>query len=637
MSTNRYRAEVWDRGTKRPVAINTRVEAYDLQGRITEIVAAGLTDRQGIVEIEADEATVLKLFGDNPPILFFRIYTGASIIGSTEKTSRWDARTSGRGRLEVDAARPVGVVPGGSYNPTYVIDGKLIDGATGEPVGSRTIRVYRRTITPGDVSISSEITSSPVTTNVTNGSFRATYPSDEPRPDILVRAFDSDGVTKLGELTINSARPREFRDIVVGAAEVERNPGRTQFAFGLESLAALNRAVTIDTYTAAQIEFAVARTRLDQDQVINLVDARKLAASSPLGTQATDTAAEIYYALVERGVGRTADEIFSNPLPLLRRELEEAASRRLIAPGRVATANIASLMTDLESRALQVLRINNDTKTRIGHLVDLVPTAGLPTSSPTPSESATNFLKLLVNFEGTPEEFWTLVVDPYATVGTNAISTEAKARYRFVAEAMVITGGFRAAAMQLVQALPTTVATDPKALAQLAPTAWTFVTTFPSPYTLTTYREFLAASAEARFRTAALRGRLATTGDAGLCRTFLQSQPTFEFEKERFSQYVARTPALSVAPNTKAAMKTLERRFQLTESLAEVSLLETAGYASAAAIHVDGYAKFSSTLGAGVSDTIKQSIFNKACWAATTAPLTLSTFSPKFNRHSLGP
>src|SRR5690349_11785165 len=69
---------------------NLRVEAWDKDQIVNDLVGNAVTDADGAFRIEFDSSYFRELFSDREPDLFFKVFDGSKLIKSTEDSVLWN-------------------------------------------------------------------------------------------------------------------------------------------------------------------------------------------------------------------------------------------------------------------------------------------------------------------------------------------------------------------------------------------------------------------------------------------------------------------------------------------------------------------------------------------------------------------
>ncbi|MBK6517284.1 MAG: hypothetical protein IPG04_24980 [Polyangiaceae bacterium] len=614
MAIHRFVGRVVARGTDTGLA-SMRVEVHDLARRVQGQIAAALTDAEGDFELTFSDQELARRFGGVAPTFFFQVQDlNRMILVSTEKTLTWRAKDSASGAIEVVSGRRLGMV---LNELPYAVFGRVADLHEGSLTGL-TVRVYQRELGSGVVTETIRDTSS----LPASGRFRLNYvPSGVASPDIIVRV--ESGATELAKATICRAKPVEHVDLLLNGAVNQRYPGKTRYRTLKEKTDAQRGALGLSSLTAAQIDFIACQARLPSVEVDELVKAAQLDASYPVSL-------DTYFALIHRGLGSTADELFRAGLPSLIETLKAASEEREISPGLVTATTLPTLTDTLRAEARNALRATGGAKTRLGQTVDLM-VAGAAQNT---------FLDHAHKRTDLSAAFWA-EVDSDAT-----FTSQDKARLRFVAEATSISGSFLPLTSTLIgRVTGGSLAADAAALAAYSQSDWeTAIGTAVPAGTPGTglaeqranYAKALLRSTELRFRSARIRHQVAQdrpTTDP--LRKVLEANTGYAFEHKRVGRFLAEGPSWAglSAPEqeqAKAELYAIERLVPISERYDEIKRLRDLGLDSSHAVHLRDRAAFIAaaiaTLPTSPAMTAEraEAIHDEACWR-TGASFALRT------------
>jgi hypothetical protein len=73
---------------------NLRIEAWDNDLILHDLVGSAITDEQGAFQMQFEESYFRELFLDRQPGLFFRVFRENILIKSTEKSVMWNVETA---------------------------------------------------------------------------------------------------------------------------------------------------------------------------------------------------------------------------------------------------------------------------------------------------------------------------------------------------------------------------------------------------------------------------------------------------------------------------------------------------------------------------------------------------------------
>lgn len=110
MTNFRISGRIIDRKTHCGVS-GLRVEAWDKDLIVNDLIGSTITDDQGAFQLEFDESDFQDLFLDRKPDLFFKIFHNTQLIGSTENSVLWNVEAG-----ETEVAIEVEVPTNGSHN-----------------------------------------------------------------------------------------------------------------------------------------------------------------------------------------------------------------------------------------------------------------------------------------------------------------------------------------------------------------------------------------------------------------------------------------------------------------------------------------------------------------------------------------
>ena len=134
--TFRIAGRVVDRKTRQGVS-GLRVEAWDKDLIINDLVGSAGTDAQGAFHIEFDQSHFKELFLDRQPDLFFKVFRGDVLITSTEDSVLWNVR-AGEAAIVIEVEIPVVVKP---KDTPFVVKGRVTL-SDGSPFAGGLVRAF---------------------------------------------------------------------------------------------------------------------------------------------------------------------------------------------------------------------------------------------------------------------------------------------------------------------------------------------------------------------------------------------------------------------------------------------------------------------------------------------------------------
>lgn len=124
---------VFDVDTGEPIA-DLRIETWDLEHIIHDPISSTHTNHAGFFEFVYTNAFLEQRFEGRLPSLYFKIFSGGTLIASTEETVTW-TRDNGNFTVEIPVQWQEGMT-------TYTIAGYVSDAATGNPISDLRIEPW---------------------------------------------------------------------------------------------------------------------------------------------------------------------------------------------------------------------------------------------------------------------------------------------------------------------------------------------------------------------------------------------------------------------------------------------------------------------------------------------------------------
>ncbi|MEO5729498.1 MAG: hypothetical protein ABI134_28345, partial [Byssovorax sp.] len=321
MTTHSLTGHIFERGTPRGVP-NLRIEAWDSESIVSDVIAVATTDADGSFAITLDSEYLRAHFGDRSPSLTFRVFrtlrialdTGGFATTYTNLITHdflWRLAVGNTVvRLEVDLAAGAG-----RELPTPSIVRGVVRTAAGVPMIEAIVNAYDQNLA-GDDLLGSTFTD-------TAGRYQIAYTelsrAGKHLPDLVVRAVGSGDVV-LAEsdrichapatVTVNLSIGGEYR----GPSEYDALSSR---------LSPLTAGFDLALATEDHIERLACSAETDGARISALVAASSLSA-------ATGLAAAVLYGLLRKGISATRRELLVTRPVELRRALEDALADNLI-------------------------------------------------------------------------------------------------------------------------------------------------------------------------------------------------------------------------------------------------------------------------------------------------------------------
>lgn len=310
----RIRGLVVDPRTRRGIA-GLRVEAWDKDLLVDDLVGSADTDAEGAFQIHFRPEHFRELFLDRSPDLYFKVFRGDRLVVSTERMVLWNQRAG---------ETPVAIVVPVDASPEPPAD-RGVDGTIhfehGLPAAGLVLRLYARGFGGHDARLAETVAD-------VRGRYRLAYAAEDP-VHLEVRAVDAAGTeVALSGVKFN-AGAHEVLDLVAPAEVRPLEPEYTRLAADLAA------------QLGGRLE-ALAEAREDGGrQDLTLLhrstgwDARLVAQAALAQRLAVETevAPEALYALFRAGVPADAGELAALDAGTAAAALEEAEAAGIVGLG----------------------------------------------------------------------------------------------------------------------------------------------------------------------------------------------------------------------------------------------------------------------------------------------------------------
>ncbi len=360
-----------------------RVEAWDKDLLVDDLVGSAVTDLHGRFEITFDESHYRELFLDRKPDLFFKVFAGDRLLASTEDSVLWNVEAA-------DEAVEI-VVTGQALEPTpFRVAGRVLK-LDASPVTEGSVQAFRVRLRQQD--LLGEVVPDEA------GRFEITAPKIAGPIDLRLRVTDSDG----NEIAATPVRygydPATAPDVevVVASEKVRPDPEMVKGRSVLEEALA-DAQLTLADLASEDVPHLAATTGLDVQQIVRLGQSAKLA-------RHTGVAEEVFYAFASQGLSMNLGSLLAQDPAVLRRALEESGRSNII-PALDDEALDATLARLSDQSVVEALRS--------GAMHGRASLGRLLTTANLTEEAQQTFLRRYVRHEGPPEDFWqALREDPY--------------------------------------------------------------------------------------------------------------------------------------------------------------------------------------------------------------------------------
>lgn len=344
---------------------NLRVEAWDKDLLINDLIGSTTTDENGEFSFEFSQSYFREIFTDRKPDIFFRIFSEGNQVYSTESDVLWNVDSSIDDiTITVDLAAPGTSDPSKPVSRSYKVTGKVVNNK-GVPVRQAVVEVLIKNA-DGDI---------PVGKTQTNrtGNYEVSFIVSRNRlsPDIQVLVYQKGNEDHVTRSAIRfNVSGNEVIDVIVDSAKVR---GITEFeSLKLDIGANLGKLQWNDLKEDAEhqhITFLSNKTGWDGRLTA------MLALSHQLGSQLKIDPSHVY-ALLRSGVPGTAEALKSISSSALESALKTAVEKRIIQETgsieeTIKTLNTLSINHVLEDKPFASLsslgemlglRLNDDQK-----------------------------------------------------------------------------------------------------------------------------------------------------------------------------------------------------------------------------------------------------------------------------------
>lgn len=305
---------VIDQNTRRGVT-GLRVEAWDKDLLVNDLVGSVTTDEQGAFRLEITKAYFSELFLDRRPDLYFKVFQDETLIKSTEDSVLWNVN-QGETEITIEVELVTNNDPSVKQKPC-VVSGAVRD-ANGNLVAGVIVRAFDR-------DLRSEERLGEASTDA-KGSYEISYGPEQFRraekktADLLVRAYDLEG-TELAASAIHfNANAAEVIDLTIGT---EKLRPQSEYERHIAELNPLLEDVPLARLTTADIGFLAAETGIDRQHIDYLV-------SSQIWSPKTGVQPAALYGLQRTGLPATLPELLAESQQSQRAGLESAISSNVI-------------------------------------------------------------------------------------------------------------------------------------------------------------------------------------------------------------------------------------------------------------------------------------------------------------------
>jgi hypothetical protein len=317
----RIHGHVIDRDARAGIA-GVRVEAWDKDLILDDLVGVATTDAKGAFDIVFEESYFREIFLDRQPDLFFRVFREERLIRSTEDSVLWNvSRNDIAVTIEVDESADTGSL--------YLVHG-TVRGANSKPVAGAEITVLHQRIRTRTLLAKSKTAG--------DGTYRAMYHLPSDLVGVMLLTVEATGA---GLATPLQSPPRAAQpDLTIDLAPVPAD--RSEFAELMQGITPLLDGLEltdlVENDEHRDLSFLAQELRKSTEDIMRVVVAAWLEAGS-------DIPAAIFYAFLRQRVPAAL------PNPLIAASQRFALIESLVQ--RIGSL-IASLPTETDERVLKL-------------------------------------------------------------------------------------------------------------------------------------------------------------------------------------------------------------------------------------------------------------------------------------------
>ena len=359
-----------------------RVEAWDKDLIVDDLVGSAFTDAQGAFLIEFDRSYFKELFLDRQPDLFFKVFHDGELIKSTEDEVLWNVER-GETAVVIEVNMPTPIAPGSNGDQPKPLSVKgQVHQADGSLLIGGVVRAF-------DKDMRSEKLLGEMSTDK-EGRYEITYSAaqflcaEKKSADLIVRLFDQRGALQLASPLIFNAQPVETVDLTLnGAAPTVAS----EYERLLNDLQPLMQGAAVAELTADEIRFLGGQTGNDPQHILFLVLANRHAAK-------IDVPAAAFYGFFRQHLPTRLEALMLQKVRRLRLALETSLQQNLI-PAAIGS-QVDNILEEL-GRPRNLLNTGEQLTT---------PVLGLLSTTAIPQEQQAKFLISAARHDGPTEDFW---------------------------------------------------------------------------------------------------------------------------------------------------------------------------------------------------------------------------------------
>jgi len=294
--------------TKQSLA-GLRVEAWDKDLLIDDLISNTRTDRRGHFKMEFSTSYFSELFTDRNPDLYFKIFHKDKLIKSTEKDILWNVDLGGEDII-IELEIPFEIK---ENNARFRVRGRITIGDK-VPVQGVLVKAFNQTL-------KRQLRLGETTAN-RNGEYEIHYETKHPHDlCLIVGIYEPEKGKEIGSSAIIfGVKEEEVIDVSIDRSKY-RGPSESERLFEVINIERENIAIT--DLSEKQIEYIAGKTGSDPISIKLVQDAQKFADETSLPV-------EMFYAFGKQDITLSMDSILTQNHQTLRRAFEAAVAENVI-------------------------------------------------------------------------------------------------------------------------------------------------------------------------------------------------------------------------------------------------------------------------------------------------------------------
>ena len=584
-NTYQINGRVIDNQSRRGIA-GLRVEAWDKDLIISDLVGSDRTDEEGKFRIEFSRSYFSELFLDRKPDLFFKVFADDELIKSTQDSILWNV-PAGTTPVEIVVSFITPhEVSGNGHGSLSDDGGYTVSGIVASPdrAGVSGLRVELV-----DKNVGQDIALGETNTDE-RGRYKLSFSStslrkrEKTHPDLQARVFANGMFIGASEIRYN-ANHEERLNVALPANSTALGSEHETLVSALATHFTGKLRDLKESAEHQDITYLANKTGWDARAVALAALADQFSRHSTDEQDKPSIAPAFYYALFRAGLPANPDTLYRANVQTVKAVWQKAVEQGVIA---------GATSQEVEAAAKSFQKLSAEKLLTAPALTGASSLKALLDVSRLNETEQTKFAELYTEHRQDRQEFWTAIKNEFGEKTADRLQVNGKLSFVTLNNAPLISALHTAAGTDGVS--------DPVQLAQNGlhrPTAWLGLlddaVAIPNeipgdnPQTKrTNYAEYLAAQVRISYPTASVAemvgsGDLAVKARDNVHGFLSEHQGEFEIGTMPVEQYVARKN-LTVSKETLTEVKQIQRVYQITPSDQAMNALMKRGVHAAAEV-----------------------------------------------------